>query len=163
MTYLDHNATTPPAPEVVVAMLTTLEQHWANASSQHGPGQQAKRVLGTARADVARALGCKPNEVVFTSGATEANHLALRGLMAAATATDTPPHAPPDAHAQPPRLLVSAVEHAGLLRLAKAMAHEGTGVDFIPVRPDGALDLASARALLAPGAAAQGRVAVRSE
>lgn len=162
MTYLDHNATTPPAPEVVAAMLATLQQHWANASSQHGPGQQAKRVLGAARADVARALGCKPNEVVFTSGATEANHLALRGLMAAATAPNATPDAPPDAHAQPPRLLVSAVEHAGLLRLAKAMAHEGTGVDFIPVRPDGALDLASARALLAPGAAAQGRVAVVS-
>jgi cysteine desulfurase len=157
MTYLDHNATTPPAPEVVAALLATLAQHWANASSQHGPGQQAKRVLGTARADVARALGCKPNEVVFTSGATEANHLALRGLMAAASAPDAFPHAP-----QPPRLLVSAVEHAGLLRQANAMAHEGTAVDVIPVRPDGALDLVSARALLSPGSTAQGRVAVVS-
>ncbi|MGB4584707.1 MAG: aminotransferase class V-fold PLP-dependent enzyme, partial [Rhodoferax sp.] len=83
MIYLDHNATTPPAPEVLAAMLPVLSGLWANSSSQHGPGQDAKRALGAARATVARVLGCKPAEVIFTSGATEANHLAVRGLLAA--------------------------------------------------------------------------------
>ncbi len=84
MIYLDHNATTPPAPEVVEAMLAVLRGAWANASSQHGPGQQARRVLAQARAGAARALGCKPAELVFTSGATEANQMAMRGLLGAA-------------------------------------------------------------------------------
>ena len=87
MIYFDHNATTPPAPEVMSAMLEVMGQHWANSSSQHGPGQDAKRLLAQARARVAQVLGCKAVEVVFTSGATEANHMAVRGLLAAAALT----------------------------------------------------------------------------
>jgi len=59
MIYLDHNATTPPWPAVVTATLEAMTQHWANASSQHEPGQQARRVLAAARATAARVLGCK--------------------------------------------------------------------------------------------------------
>lgn len=84
MIYLDHNATTPPAPAAVQAMLAVMTDIWANASSQHAPGQRAKRVLAASRAGVAHALGCKPSEVIFTSGATEANHLAVLGLHACA-------------------------------------------------------------------------------
>ena len=60
MIYLDHNATTRPAPDVVQAMVNVMSSIWANASSQHGPGQDAKRLLAAARATVARVLGCKP-------------------------------------------------------------------------------------------------------
>lgn len=150
MIYLDHNATTPPAPAVVSAMLPVLAGLWANASSQHGPGQASKRALAAARATVARVLGCKPAEVVFTSGATEANHLAVRGLLAAA---------PPERR----RLVFSSVEHAGHLKLARALAAAGTPVDFIAVQADGRLDLDSARALIGPDVALVSLMAANNE
>ncbi|MFZ2306604.1 MAG: cysteine desulfurase family protein [Rhodoferax sp.] len=150
MIYLDHNATTPPAPEVIAAMLPVLSGLWANASSQHGPGQDAKRALGAARARVARVLGCKPAEVVFTSGATEANHLAVRGLLAAAL---------PERR----RVLFSAVEHAGHLRLARALAAEGVVVELIPVLPNGTLDLAAAQGLIGPDVAVVSLMAANNE
>lgn len=150
MIYLDHNATTPPAPEVIAAMLPVLSGLWANASSQHGPGQDAKRALGAARATVARVLGCKPSEVIFTSGATEANHLAVRGLLAAAL---------PERR----RVLFSAVEHAGHLRLARALAAEGVVVELIPVLPNGTLDLAAAQALIGPDVAVVSLMAANNE
>ncbi|HEY4801880.1 MAG TPA: cysteine desulfurase family protein [Paraburkholderia sp.] len=136
MIYLDHNATTPPAPAVVQAMVATMADIWANASSQHPLGQQAKRTLAAARASAARALGCKPSEAIFTSGATEANHLAVLGLHAAAR------------EAGRPRIVFSAVEHAGHLALARALATQGVPVDFIGVRADGTLDLDEAARLI---------------
>lgn len=150
MIYLDHNATTPPAPAVVAAMVETLTGCWANSSSQHGPGQQAKRSLTAARATVARALGCKPAEVIFTSGATEANHLAVRGLLAAAPS-------------QRRRVLFSRVEHAGHLRLAKALAESGVPVDYLPVLADGTLDLNAAAALMGPDLALVSLMAANNE
>jgi len=150
MIYLDHNATTPPAPAVIAAMLPVLSGVWANTSSQHGPGQDAKRALGAARATVARVLGCKPVEVIFTSGATEANHLAVRGLLAAA---------PPGRN----RVVFSSVEHAGHLRLARALAQAGVPVDFIPVRSNGTLDMAAAAALITPDVALVSLMAANNE
>jgi len=150
MIYLDHNATTPPAPAVIAAMLPVLSGMWANTSSQHGPGQDAKRALGAARATVARVLGCKPVEVVFTSGATEANHLAVRGLLAAAAPGRN-------------RVGFSSVEHAGHLRLARALAQAGVPVDFIPVRSNGTLDLAAAATLIAPDVALVSLMAANNE
>jgi cysteine desulfurase len=150
MIYLDHNATTAPAPEAVAAMLGALSHGWANASSQHGPGQDAKRALSAARATVARVLGCKSGEVIFTSGATEANLLALRGLLAAA----------PEGRR---RVLISCVEHAGLLRLAQGLADAGVPVDYLPVRADGALDLDAARALMGPDLALVSLMAANNE
>lgn len=153
MIYLDHNATTEPAPEVVEAMLHTMRTCWANPSSPHEPGQQARRTLVQARARVAQALGCKPAEVIFTSGATEANHLALHGLLQAAQA------------AQPGRrrVLISAIEHAGLLRQGAALASQGVVVDTIPVLPDGLPDLAAAQALLGPDVAVVSLMAANNE
>ncbi|MDD2926763.1 cysteine desulfurase family protein [Rhodoferax sp.] len=150
MIYLDHNATTAPAPEVIAAMLPVFSSVWANSSSQHGPGQDAKRTLSAARATVARVLGCKPVEVIFTSGATEANHLAVRGLLAAS--------AP-----QRQRVVFSSVEHAGHLKLAHALREAGTVVDLIPVRPDGTLDLAAAAALIGPDVALVSLMAANNE
>ena len=150
MIYLDHNATTPPAPAVIAAMLPVLSGVWANSSSQHGPGQDAKRALGAARATVARVLGCKPVEVIFTSGATEANHLAVRGLLAAAAPGRQ-------------RVVFSSVEHAGHLRLARALADSGIPVDFIPVRSNGTLDLAAAAALITADVALVSLMAANNE
>jgi len=150
MIYLDHNATTPPAPAVVAAMLPVLSGVWANTSSQHGPGQDAKRALGAARTTVARVLGCKPVEVIFTSGATEANHLAVRGLLAAA---------PPGRN----RVVFSSVEHAGHLRMARALAQAGIPVDFIPVRANGTLDMATAAVLIKPDVALVSLMAANNE
>ncbi len=134
--YLDHNATTPPWPEVVQEMVDTLQHVWANPSSTHGPGQAARRTLADARARVASFLGCSSAELVFTSGATEANHMAVLGALELARGTGRR------------RLLLSAVEHPGLLALARKLAAEGTPVDLIPVDGQGRLDLAAARELL---------------
>lgn len=150
MIYLDHHATTPPSQAVIDAMAAVMAGTWANASSKHGPGQAASRVLAGARSVVAQALGCKPAEVVFTSGATEANHLAVRGLLAAA----------PEGRR---RVLFSAVEHAGHLKLARELMDAGVPVDFIPVRSDGALDLDAATRLVRDDVALVSLMAANNE
>ncbi|MDR2129259.1 MAG: aminotransferase class V-fold PLP-dependent enzyme [Burkholderiaceae bacterium] len=150
MIYLDHNATTPPADAVRAAMLSALSDCWANASSQHGPGQNARRAMGAARGAVARALGCKPAEIIFTSGATESNHLAVRGLLAAAAAGRG-------------RVVFSSVEHAGHLRLARALRKQGVPVDLIAVRADGTLDVDAAVALMGPDLALISLMAANNE
>ncbi len=78
--YLDHNATTPLLPEVVEAMLPFLREHFGNPSSGHVYGLRAREAVTRARTQVAALIGCQPDEVVFTSGGTEANNLAIRGL-----------------------------------------------------------------------------------
>lgn len=82
--YLDHNATTPVLPEVVDAMLPFLREHFGNPSSSHAAGHAARAALETAREQVAALLGCNADEVVFTSGGTEANNLAIWGVTQAA-------------------------------------------------------------------------------
>ena len=78
--YLDHNATTPILPEVVDAMLPYLTEHFGNPSSGHVYGVRARRAVQRARGEVAALLGCEPDEIVFTSGGTESNNLAIRGV-----------------------------------------------------------------------------------
>lgn len=139
--YLDHNATTVPALQAVQALLHALQQAWANPSSTHGPGQEAKRVLAAARAQVAAFVGCSPAELVFGSGATEANHHAVLGTLAARRAEGRT------------RWLLSAVEHPGLMALAARLAAEGVPVQRIGVDRAGRLDLAQLRAALGPDVA----------
>ena len=136
MIYLDHNATTPPAPEVIDEMVDAMQRAWANPSSTHEPGQTARRLLADARARVASFLGCQSAELVFTSGATEANHMAVLGALAASAGTARR------------RLLLSAVEHPGVLALAQRLQREGVPVDLIPVDAQGRLDLQRARELM---------------
>ena len=81
--YLDHNATTPLLPEVVEAMLPYLRDEFGNPSSDHPYGKRAKGAVTRAREQVAALLGCDPDEIVFTSGGTEANNLAIRGVAEA--------------------------------------------------------------------------------
>lgn len=134
--YLDHNATTRPAAEVVEEMLDSLSRVWANPSSVHGPGQAARRALADARTRIAAFLGCQGAELVFTSGATEANHMAVLGALELARAQGRT------------RLVLSAVEHPGLLALAARLKAQGHAVDLIPVNADGELELDAARALI---------------
>ena len=82
--YLDYNATTPPHPEVVARVTRVLAETYGNASSVHAFGQQAKAELDEARTAVARLIDADPGEVVFTSGGTEADNLAVRGAVAVA-------------------------------------------------------------------------------
>ena len=118
MIYLDHNATTQPAPQAVQEMVDALSRAWANPSSVHGPGQVARRMLADARARVASFIGCQPAELVFTSGATEANHIAVLGALQRGRAMGRQ------------RLVLSAVEHPGLLALAERLRSEGHAGGF---------------------------------
>ncbi len=139
--YLDHNATTPVAREARAEMADALENVWANPSSTHGPGQAARRTLADARARVAGFLGCSSAELAFTSGATEANHMAVLGALQAAVGTARR------------RLVLSAVEHPGLLALARRLQAQGTPVDLIGVDAQGRLDLGAAARLIGPDVA----------
>lgn len=169
MIYLDHNASTQPAPEVLDEMHDALARAWANPSSTHAPGQAARRLLADARVRVAQFLGCQGAELVFTSGATEANHMAVTGALALArqaTKADLADGADGAAKADRAdltdmadsaagraprnRLLLSAVEHPALLALAARLAADGVPVDLLPVDAQGRVDLAQARALITP-------------
>lgn len=149
--YLDHNATTRPCREAVAEMLDALQLAWANPSSMHSAGQTARRVLVDARARVASALGCQAAELVFTSGATEANHAALRGALAARRPAGRR------------RLVVSPVEHPGLLALAAQLEGEGVQVDRLRVDAQGQVDLDHARALMAEDLALVSMMAANNE
>ncbi|EHR69919.1 cysteine desulfurase family protein [Burkholderiales bacterium JOSHI_001] len=134
--YLDHNATTPVCPRALDEMLDVLQHAWANPSSTHAPGQAARRVLADARARVAAFAGAQAAELVFTSGATEANHMAVLGALAAREGSLRR------------RVLMSAVEHPGLLALGERLRGQGIPVDRVPVDAQGRLDLAALRSLL---------------
>jgi cysteine desulfurase len=125
--YLDNNATTRIAPEVLEAMFPYLANVYGNPSSQHLFGEPVKRRIGEARSAVAALLGASPTELVFTSGATESNHTAIMGALAM----------------RPGRreIVTTSVEHPALLRLFQRLNETGYRVTFLPVGPDGAPDL----------------------
>lgn len=125
--YLDNNATTRPAPEVVEAMLPYLTEWYGNPSSVHRFGQRARQAIDEARARVATAVGCADTEVLFTGGGTEAINAALRGILAARSPRK--------------RILISTVEHSATRELCAQLAREGAEIVEIPVDRDGTLDL----------------------
>src|SRR3990170_2977579 len=108
--YFDHNATTPPDPAVIAAVARALAEDFGNASSIHHFGQRAKALLDEARSAVADLIGAEPAEVIFTSGGTEADNLALRGAADAVEATggSTRRH-----------IITSSIEHEAVLNTAK--------------------------------------------
>ncbi|WP_155356364.1 cysteine desulfurase family protein [Acrocarpospora macrocephala] len=120
--YLDHAATTPMLPEAVGAMVAELNQV-GNASSLHAAGRRTRRVVEESRETIACALGARPSEVVFTSGGTEADNLAIKGLFWAR---------------KRPRILISAVEHHAALDPAHWLAdNQGAVVELLPVDAQG--------------------------
>ncbi|MDI3408456.1 cysteine desulfurase family protein [Streptomyces cavernicola] len=123
MAYLDHAATTPMLPEAVEAMTTQLTVV-GNASSLHAAGRRARRTVEEARETLAEALGARPSEVVFTSGGTEADNLAVKGLYWARRAADP----------ARTRVLASPVEHHAVLDAVHWLGeHEGATVEYLPV------------------------------
>ena len=137
--YLDHAATTPTDPRVVAAMLPYLTNAWGNPSSIYAEAREARKGLDAARRTVAAVLGCKPNEVIFTSGGTEADNLALRGVATAARQTGRGDH-----------IIATQVEHHAVLHECEALEKEGFRVTYLPVTSDGIVDLDALRAALEP-------------
>jgi cysteine desulfurase len=137
--YLDYAASAPLRAEALAAMLPLLQRPAANPSSQHAPGRAARTAVETAREQVAALVGAAPEEVVFTSGGTEADNLAVKGTVLAR----------PEGARQ---LVCSAVEHHAVLDAAAwAEADAGARVALAPVDPDGQVDLERLAALLEPG------------
>lgn len=159
--YLDHNATTAPCAQAVAEMVDVLQHGWANPSSTHAAGQAARSLLADARLRVARFLGCSAAELVFTSGATEANHMAVLGALAAHQGSDAP--APAAGRAVRTQWVLSAVEHPALLALSAQLRGRGTPVDLIPVDSACRLDLPAARALVGPRTALLSVMAANNE
>ncbi len=136
--YMDHHATTPVAPEVFEAMRPYFLEHFGNAASRsHVFGHTAEAAVETARAQIAHAIGCKPMEVVFTSGATEADNLALKGV--AHTYRERGTH-----------LITSAIEHHAVLDTCNRLEREGFEVTYLPVDQYGRVDPDSVAKAITP-------------
>jgi cysteine desulfurase len=138
--YLDYNATTPVAAEVVEAMLPYLVEHFGNPSSSHPYGIKAAEAVRAARASVALLLGAAADEIFFTSSATEANNLALLGVARALASEKR-------------HLVVSAVEHPAVIEPALHLRSEGWDLSVIPVDAYGRVDPADVAAALRPDTA----------
>ena len=125
--YFDHNATTPVAPEVLETAVACLDQVYGNASSIHHFGQAAKQKLEGARRQVAALIHASPAEIVFTSGGTEADNLAVLGVVRAAGR----PHA---------HLISSAIEHPAVLAACAQLEREGVALTCLPVNAGGTVN-----------------------
>ena len=123
--YLDHNATTPVHPEVVEEMTACLAGNPGNPSSRHRFGQEARRLRERARERLAAALDCDPERIVFTSGGTEADNLALLGTLRRFDGG---------------HLITAATEHEAVLHTAERMRESGVAVTILPVDPEGCVD-----------------------
>jgi cysteine desulfurase len=138
MVYLDHAATTPMLPQAAEVMSALLTEA-ANASSLHAAGRRARRVVEESRETIASALGARPSEVVFTSGGTESDNLAVKGIFWARRQADP----------RRRRILVSAVEHHAVMDSALWLAeHEGAVVTWLPVDAAGRVSPDALRAAL---------------
>jgi cysteine desulfurase len=125
--YFDHNATTPVSREALEAMLPAFAEVYGNASSIHHYGQAAKQKLDAARRQVAEFLRCHPNEIVFTSGGTEADNLAVFGVVRRAGA--------PRKH-----VVTTAIEHPAVLNACAQLEREGVAVTYVRVGSSGVVD-----------------------
>lgn len=132
--YLDHNATTPVLPEVLDAMLPYLRTHFGNPSSAHVYGQHTREAVERAREQVASLLGCRPDEIVFTSGDTEASNLAISGVLERAS---------PKRH-----IVTSVVEHPAIARPCELLERRGVEVSRLAVNGFGRVDVDEARAFV---------------
>jgi len=131
--YLDNNATTPVLPEVLEAMRPYFAEHFGNASSIHHHGQETRAAVERARESVAALLGCRPSEVVFTSGGTEGDNLAISGLTRAGD-----------------HVISSTIEHHAVLNSCKHLEAMGCEVTYVPVDGRGLVDPDDVRRALRP-------------
>jgi cysteine desulfurase len=133
--YLDNNATTPVLPEVMEAMRPYFGEHFGNASSIHHHGQETRAAVERARESVAALLGCRASEIVFTSGGTEADNLAVFGLARSQS----------QAH-----VITSTIEHHAVLNTCKHLQATGCEVTYIPVDSRGLVDPADVKRAIRP-------------
>jgi cysteine desulfurase len=131
--YMDANATTPLMPEVLDAMRPYFMEHFGNASSIHQQGQQARAAVEHARESVSALLNCRPAEIVFTSGGTESDNMALFGLVQ------------PGDH-----LITSSIEHHAILHAAEKLRDRGAEVTFLSVSAEGVVDPQDVRRVIQP-------------
>jgi cysteine desulfurase len=135
MLYLDHCASTPCDPQVIQAMTESLQQYHANSSSTHAWGWQAREVIENARLNLAQLVNVRPKTLTFTSGATEANHLALLGIA----------HHYPGCH-----IITQATEHKAVLDPLERLIKQGYTVTTLPVNTQGLVDLDVIRTAITP-------------
>jgi cysteine desulfurase len=135
--YLDYNATTPLDPAVAAAMRPYLDTHFGNPSSSHAYGVRTKQAVEAARRQVAEMLGARPDEIVFTSGGSESNNLAIRG--AAWALRDQGNH-----------IITSAVEHPAVSEVCRYLETQGFRVTIVPVDEFGRVDPADVEKALTP-------------
>ena len=135
--YMDANATTPLLPEVFEAMRPFFVEHYGNASSIHQQGQYARAAVDHAREAVAHLLHCRTSEIVFTSGGTESDNLALFGTLDAS-------------QIEPAHLITSCVEHHAVLHAAESLEKGRVEVTFLPCTPEGLIEPARLKAAMRP-------------
>jgi cysteine desulfurase len=135
--YFDHNATTPVDEAVIEAMWPYLCFDYGNASSIHTPGQRARAAVERARGSLAALIGAKPSEIVFTSGGTEADNLAIFGAVQASPADRK-------------HVITTSIEHPAVLNACQALERQGIAVSYVPVGRDGIVDPDVVRSAIRP-------------
>jgi cysteine desulfurase NifS/selenium donor protein len=135
--YLDYNATTPIDPRVAEAMKPYMDEHFGNPSSSHAYGAAAKKAVERARRQVARLLGCKPYEIVFTSGGSESNNHAIRGVARAYRSKGN-------------HIITSAVEHPAVTEVCRFLEADGYNVTHLPVDEFGLVDPEAVESAITP-------------
>jgi cysteine desulfurase len=137
--YLDHNATTPCDPRVVEAMLPYFSEHFGNAASRHHSfGWRAEEAVEYAREQVAKLIGAEPKEIVFTSGATEADNLAIKGVYEMYASKGN-------------HIITCSIEHKAVLDSCKHLEKQGAEITYLPVQPNGSIDVEELEAAIRPG------------
>jgi cysteine desulfurase len=139
--YMDANATTPLLPEVFEAMRPFWMEHYGNASSIHQQGQHARGAVEQARTSVARFLHCLNSEIVFTSGGTESDNLALFGVLSNQALSNQAP---------PAHLITTTIEHHAVLHAAESLAKNNIEVTFLECTPEGLIEPAALQAAIRP-------------
>ncbi len=136
--YLDYNATTPIEPEAAAAMRPCLDDLFGNPSSSHMVGFQAKKAVDEARSRVAALIGAKPGEIIFTSGGTESNNHALKGIASA--------YRPRGRH-----IITSAIEHPAVTEVCLYLEKQGFSVTYLPVNEEGLVSVAAVEKAITTG------------
>ena len=134
--YLDYSATTPPRPEVMALMQTVMAEHWGNPSSLHHWGNRSATVLERSRAQIGRLVNAPAETIVFTSGGTEADNLAIFGIT--------------QQYKTPQHLIISSVEHSAVAEPARQLETQGWQVTRLPVDASGRVDPIDLEAAIQP-------------
>ena len=134
---MDHSATTPVAPEVLAAMLPYFGEKFGNASSLHRSGREAKEALEDSREKVAALLGARAEEIIFTSGGTESDNLALKGIARKNRKLGK-------------HIITTQIEHPAILETCRALEKDGFEVTYLPVTGEGLVELSTLEAAIRP-------------